>query len=417
MRHRFFVLLIIIVLLAACSSDQAETALPELLTKTPKPTSTPVDTTTPTLTKTTTPSFTPAPTESSTPTQSASSSPDPVNTNNWQEYNSQLDPNRTGLSETNFSVKYPFDWDTGWDEYGGYSFFLTSGDIDADDLSEIYAQHNVIIGPDLFRYPPKVNTLYDWRNDMVIVTEPYAIKINGQDAAKAIFKSDDFVLLVGWIVKDDANIFFGAIPSLEENIDALPLLETILNSIHFTEISLPSTIPTLSGIDQEVTDDLEHILITEEYLQTLLDDDWELTFLKKPESFWLMGSEKPGICKRFSSKSQSIFTCWHSVSSEDPVSLGDVTELIPEDWINIPSNKSYPHDVAFYGVLDDSNWVIHGYMAVEEESGGLLGLDLFFVEFDGIQIDEGLPIEDTLTRYVDDYVGEILLYNMEKYTE
>ena len=62
MRFRLLVLLITIVLLTACSSDQAETALPELPTKTPKPTSTPLDTATPTLTDTPTPTFTPAPT-------------------------------------------------------------------------------------------------------------------------------------------------------------------------------------------------------------------------------------------------------------------------------------------------------------------------------------------------------------------
>ena len=64
MRPRLLVLLIIIVLLAACSSDQAETELPELPTKTPKPTSTPVDTAPPTLTDTPTPR--PAPKEVST---------------------------------------------------------------------------------------------------------------------------------------------------------------------------------------------------------------------------------------------------------------------------------------------------------------------------------------------------------------
>ena len=55
MRHKYLVLLVIIVLLAACTSDQAETEMPELPTKTTKPTSTPVDTATPTLTDTPTP--------------------------------------------------------------------------------------------------------------------------------------------------------------------------------------------------------------------------------------------------------------------------------------------------------------------------------------------------------------------------
>jgi len=409
MKSNIFILILAFLFVSACSSGQVETeVVPDssntfITDETQEPTNTPPPSSTPL------PSQTLAPTKSSTPT--TSSSPDPYNTDNWQEYNSALDPNKTGLSESNFSVKFPSNWENRWDPYGGSLFELTSGDIDAGDLSEIYAQHNVLIIPDLFRYPPKVNTLYDWRNDMDIITEPVVIKINDQDAAKAIYKSDEFVLLVGWIVKDDASVFFGAYPSLEENLDALPLLETILNSIHIA----PTSIPAPSGIDQEITDTLEHILITEEYLKTLLDDDWELTLINEGDSFWLKGSEKLGSCKEFSSSSQSILTCRHSVSSEDP--LSEIAQLLPDEWINVPSNKSYPHDVAFYGVLDDSGWVIHGYMPVEKELLGMMGFDLFFVEFDGIQIDEGLPIEETLTRYVDDYVGEILLYSLSKLSE
>jgi len=330
---------------------------------------------------------------------------------NWQDYNSALDPIRTGVSETHFSVKYPPGWEIGWSTEGSpYLFNLSSGDINADELAVIFAQYNIGIFPDFFRYPPNVNTLYNMQEDWEVIEEPVAFTINGQDAAKIVYKYGDTntIMIFAWIVNGDANIMFYALPPVEENIDPLPLLESILDTIHITvedETTSPRIIPTLSAYDQKVVDNWEPILISEEYMQSLLDEEWELSSLNADSFFWK--NDHPGTCKGISSSQRSILNCLHLVTSD--VDLSDTEQLLSEDWVIIPSNKSYPHDVAFYGVLDDSMWIIHGYMFIDDE--------LFFVEFDGIQIEEGLPIEQNLTHYVDDYVGEILLYNLAKLTE
>ena len=216
-----------------------------------------------------------------------------------------------------------------------------------------------------------------------------------------IFETENYVISVETFFPEDTST------SLEDfyTSNAARIIEaTLLAVIENTKIAT-APIPTLTAEEQLIAEEYGQTLITQDFLSSLLDEDWEL---ERYEVDYL-GAENqmPGICETFLSSLRKVSNCVNEVGADFDLDYL-MNQWYASGWEIIQPTQSLEYNSAFYGIWDGS-WIIQGYLLVDDY--------LIYVHFDGIHIGMGASIADALTEYVDNFVVEIMLENVSKLPE
>ena len=262
---------------------------------------------------------------------------------------------------------------------------LDIGETATDIFGELPTEGVVVIEPD--------HNLEEDGNELIL-----ARTSDNEFAYFTIYETDNYVISVETFFPENKGT------SLEDFYasNAEGIIEaTLLAVIDNTKIATVP-MPTLTAKEQLIADKYGQFLITQDFLSSLLDEDWEL---ERYEVDYL-GAENqmPGMCESFLSSLRKVSNCVNEVGANIDLDYL-MNQWYASGWEVIQPTQSLEYDSAFYGIWDGS-WIIQGYLLVDDY--------LIYVHFDGIHIGIGASIADALTKYVDNFVVEIMLKNVSK---
>jgi len=149
----------------------------------------------------------------------------------FTQYNS-MDSDWSEDINSNFLVKHPPDWEVDWVPMEGVLALLISSDgqpWSVHDNSETF----LTILPDAISAPEGIR-LDRFPFNLVgdeIIEELATIKINGQDAAKAVYREGDGVHIFVLIVNDVSSLYIIGSSSVDNDAENRPILEAIIDTI------------------------------------------------------------------------------------------------------------------------------------------------------------------------------------------